>query len=578
MKETSTYAADTQLRWAFRELPQDPKTVFPELPELVGRLLLGRGIKDKESAARFLQPDYERDTHDPFLLCGMERAASRIVRAMQSGQRIVVFGDYDADGVCGAAVFSDFFRAAGYENFSVYIPDRNTEGYGLSQEAVARFLQEGAKIIITIDCGVTNTAEIAAAQKGGADVIVIDHHVVPPVWPDAYAILDPKHPEDRYPFPFLCGAGLAFKTVSAVLASANFGLVPGWERWLLDLVAIATVADMVPIVGENRALVHWGLAVLHKTRRAGLRLLFRNQRLQQNRITAEDVAFTIAPRINVASRLGHARTSFALLTGDAARAPEITAHLEEKNNERRALVDEVLREVRTRYGAQRPHAIIAGDARWQPGVLGVAANRLLEEYSCPVFLWGKGPAAHIKGSCRSNTVNVVDVLREMPGELLRDFGGHVHSGGFALNEEHLGAFEENLRGLLGNLPAAAPEPLLLDAELSIDAATPEIHAQIAQFAPFGRENPQPVFLFRRVPVAGVRFCGKDNAHLALTLEQSDGKPLAAVGFWKGRAGCARIRPGDIVDIAASIEEDFFNGGRTLRLRLAEISAAAYMYV
>ena len=239
-------------QWILKErYPEDIAHSLERFIDLTRQLLWNRGIRNNEDAERFLNPDYIRDTHDPFRMKNMERAVDRILRAIEKKEKIVVFGDYDADGVCGAGIFADFFRAIGFEFFDVYNPDRDKEGYGLTPRALASVLEKKPNLIITVDTGVTSYDEIADLEARGVNVIVIDHHLVPPKWPPAFAILDPRQEDETYPFTGLSGTGLAFKTVAAILQKNSFGLVRGWEKWLLDLVAIAAVADMVPLVGEK---------------------------------------------------------------------------------------------------------------------------------------------------------------------------------------------------------------------------------------------------------------------------------------------------------------------------------------
>lgn len=573
-EKTSSAAPQGTRRWVFRVSAENPKTLFPDFPDLVGHLLLSRGINKVSPALEYLGPDYERDTHDPFLIFGMDRAVERLRRACNCGERVFVFADYDADGVCGAVVFSDLFGAIGFENFETYIPDRHKEGYGLSDEVITRVIASGARVIITIDCGVTNVAEVARAQEAGIDVIIIDHHLVPPVWPKAYAILDPKQPEDRYPSRQLCGAALAFKVASALLLRESYGLPKGWERWLLDVVAIATVADMVPLTEENRALVHWGLMVLRKTRRPGLRALFQAQGLYCGRLIVDDIGFTIAPRINVASRLAHASVSFRLLTTASSKeAQELVRFLEKKTRERRTLVAAVLDQVRELVGVRTPSLgfIVAGDRAWQPGVLGIAANRLLDEYACPVFLWGKGEAAHVKGSCRSRNVNVVELMRTLPDDFFIDFGGHARSGGFSLQETRLPVFEEKLAHAFAQCGAQdAEQPLMLDGELALEDVSHKTLEEIEQFGPFGIGNERPIFLFRDITITHMRFLGAERAHVLLTARRENGELVPVMGFWMGKALARQIRPGERVTLAASLERSTFQGREELRLRLADI--------
>src|SRR3989344_2602323 len=323
--------------------------------DLLRQLLVGRGVTNQDEAEKFLTPDYERDLHDPFLMLDMGRAVGRIRRAVRDGERIAIFADYDADGVPGAVVLASFFRQIGFDNFSVYIPDRHDESYGLNVQALASLAAAGVKLVITVDCGITDVAAVKEANRLGLEAIITDHHLVPETLPPAYAIINPKRLNDQYPYKMLCGAGVAFKLVQGLVQFlwksdihgswiSDFHQVkPGWEKWLLDLVAIATVSDLAPLTGENRVLVHFGLKVLRRTPRLGLRALFRGLKLTPEFITEDDIGFLIGPRLNSASRMSHGDEAYALLTAeDEVEADRLARHLEEKNQERRARVVAIL--------------------------------------------------------------------------------------------------------------------------------------------------------------------------------------------------------------------------------------------
>ncbi|MBI2100199.1 MAG: DHH family phosphoesterase, partial [Candidatus Vogelbacteria bacterium] len=352
------------------------------------------------------EPDYARDLHDPFLFKDMDKAAARILAAIAAGEKIVIFGDYDADGVPGSAILALFFNEIGFTNYDVYIPDRHNEEHGLSLVMVEKLISLGARLIITVDCGITDVKEVKRANELGVAVIITDHHLPGAELPPALAVIDAQRADNTYPFKWLCGAGVAFKLVQALVAvpartvlkdaprTVLFEKVPsGWEKWLLDLVAIATVSDMVPLVGENRALVHFGLKVLRKSPRVGLAHLFRELKLKQEFITEDDIGFMIGPRINTASRMSHASQAFFLLTtDDETRAGAIARHLEEKNRERRDQVDLILADLDARLslgGLASKSLIVAGNENWSLGVLGLAASRVVEKYERPVFLWAR---------------------------------------------------------------------------------------------------------------------------------------------------------------------------------------------
>jgi len=319
------------------------------------QLLSVRKIDDKNS---FFSPDYERDLYGPFELLNMDKAVDRILGAIKKNEKVIVFGDYDADGVCSSSIFHDFFKKIGFENFETYIPDRNTEGFSLTLGVIEKFSKDNVDLIITLDCGVTDYDEVRKANEQGMDVVILDHHLQAEKLPQAVAIVDPKQEKDDYPFEMLCGAAVAFKTIQALIDKGGFNITPGWEKWLLDLVAVATVADMVPLCDENRVLLHYGLRVLKKTNRVGFLALFKKLKINQKNVTEDDIAFLIAPRVNIASRMEHASISYSLLTTESSEESKwVVGRLDDLNKERRSVVegilDEVEKRIKTRNGNQK---------------------------------------------------------------------------------------------------------------------------------------------------------------------------------------------------------------------------------
>src|SRR3989344_4695091 len=421
---------------------------------LVRSLLEKRGVTSEADVQDFLEPDYDLHTHSPFLLAGMQTAVERVFAAFDRGERIAVYADFDCDGIPGAAVLSDFFEKLGYGNVEVYLPHRDREGYGFHTEAIETLAVREVKLIITVDVGTTAIDAVAFAKQKGIDVIVTDHHEIPGALPDAVAVLNPKFVPpassgvERYPFSHLCGAAVAFKLVQALLEVGRkrelpaFSAVPsGWEKWLLDLVAIATVADMVPLLGENRVLAHWGLKVLRKSQRPGIAALCEKLRLRRSELTEDDIGFSFAPRINAASRMDEPDAAFKLLTThDASEARDIAAHLEKLNTRRKATVGSIVREakkhVRERFG-EGDGVVVLGNPEWKPSLLGLAANSIVEERGGVACLWGRDALGRLKGSCRSDSsVSVVELFAQADGAVL-EYGGHAASGGFSVSQEQV---------------------------------------------------------------------------------------------------------------------------------------------
>ena len=376
------------------------------ISELVRSLLARRGMVEDADIAAFLSPDYEAHTHAPELLNDMRAAVARILSAMENNERIAVYADYDCDGIPGAAILSDFFAKINYTNIEVYLPHRDREGYGFHTDAITEISNGGVKLIITVDVGTVAREGCAFARSLGIDVIVTDHHEIIGERPSCLALVNPKIPP--YPFPGLCGAAVAFKLAQALLAEGknrklkNFISIPdGWEKWLLDLVAIATVADMVPLIEENRALVHWGLKVLRKSTRHGIRALCAKLRLRQSEISEDDIGFSIAPRINAASRMDEPELAFRLLvTTDRNEAERLVARLEELNSMRKVAVASIVkvakRTVRTRFRSD-DRIVVLGSPEWKPALLGLAANSIMENRGGVVCLWGRDANGRIKG-------------------------------------------------------------------------------------------------------------------------------------------------------------------------------------
>ena len=559
----------TQKKWVLREKAWS-----------LEQALVHRGIATLEARDQFLHPNYERDLHDPFLFQDMEKAVLLIKNAVDNGEKIIIFGDYDADGTSGAVIFHDLFSLIDYQNYAIYIPDRFREGYGLQIKHVKEFLQKGAKLIITIDCGITSFEEIKHAEERGTAVIVLDHHLIPPEWPPASAIVDPKRESDSYPYRFLSGAGLAWKTACAFL-SRHHPEKKEMARWMLDMVAIAAVADMVPLTEENRTLVSYGLKVLAKTRRLGLQALYRLANLAGSMDT-EDIGFVIAPRINAASRMDHANISFGLLTTSSAdEANHLARHLEEKNRERKVLVEKIVNAIIAKSQNTNYPLLVEGNPEWPPGVLGLAATRIMERFRVPVFLWGgmgnNGENIVFRGSCRSlGDINVVDLMRaanEMESNpIFEDFGGHKQAGGFALKTERIEELVPRLTEALQKIPKEkVVNQLVLEAVVKPEEITETLFEHIEQLQPFGVANPKPLFLFPAAEVREAKELGNGKGYFKLLIARKGIAPLEAVSFnGLGHEWLGKLNTGDVIDLAASIERNTWNGATNLRLRIEDI--------
>jgi single-stranded-DNA-specific exonuclease len=558
------------------EIPQAVRMEFASHPPFLQELLYHRGIHTQEEAESFLNPNYYAHLHDPFLLPDMHLAVERINGALEKNEHIVIYSDYDMDGGPGGVILYDFFKKIGYTNFVNYIPHRHEEGYGLNTPAIEQFAKDGTKLVITVDCGIADVRPIARAVELGVDVIVTDHHLPNGELPSAYAIVNPKRKDSVYPFEGLCGAGVAFKLVQALLQHGDFGIKAGWEKWLLDMAGLATIADMVPLQDENRALAHFGLAVLRKSPRPGLQQLCRKIRVNQRLLTEDDVGFMIGPRINAASRMGEAMDAFHLLsTDDPVRAGVLAEHLNRVNDERKGVVASIAKEIKKRIRAfsDMRNVLVMGDPRWRPALLGLAANSLVEEYKRPVFLWGREGNNLIKGSCRSDGSVDLVALMSHAKDLFLDFGGHKFSGGFSVDHENVHHLEERLAQSyeLVRSTETMEDVVYIDKELALDDVTWQTYAYVERLAPFGEGNPKPIFLFKEVSIKGMRQFGKDGGHLELTFEKSDGKSISAISFFtKPDRFEATLEVGKKIHLAATLEKSLFRSYPELRLRIVDI--------
>lgn len=545
---------------------------------LTEQLLRNRGITDPNAQEEFLTPDYVRDVRDPFGILGMEKAVERILAAMRNGEEIVIFGDYDCDGIPGSVILHDLFEKIGYANFRNYIPHRHNEGYGLSVLAMERFIDEGVDLVITVDCGITDVAAVERANAAGIDVIITDHHLPGPVLPPAFAIINSKQEGDTYHDNMLCGAGVAFKVAQGILARGGFtDINEGWEKWLLDMAGLSTIADMVPLVKENRALAYFGLKVLRRSARPGLRALLATAKVDQRYLSEEDVGFTIAPRINAASRMAEPIAAFYMLA--ASDEGEAIAHargLEELNNSRKLVTKQMAKEAHAMVTALKkiPAVLVVGKEGWSVGVAGIVAAQLVEEYKKPVFVWCRDGDS-IKGSCRSDgTISVVELMHAVPGPHFTARGGHAQAGGFSVDPLHIDTLSTALNAAHKQVEKnILPEKLYeLDGYLQLRDVTKETVQAITALAPFGEGNPKPIFGFRGVRVDDVQMFGKTKEHLKVVLRDETGYAVEAIAWYKTPTSYPRaeIVKGKSITMIAHIEESRFLGKVSLRLRIVDI--------
>jgi len=563
---------------------------FPEHSPLMLQLLYNRGLATQETIDEFFSPDYKNDIHNPYLLKGMKKAVKRIQEALAKKEKILVYGDYDADGVTASVLIIKTLNFLGAKDVSVYIPDRAKEGYGMNQEAISQIKKMGALLIITVDCGIASCKEVELANSLGIDVIITDHHWIPDKLPKALAIINPKQKDDKYPFKNLAGAGVAFKLSQALLSGQNSKQNSieaksnlSFEKWLLDLVAVGTVADSVPLLGENRTLLNYGLIVLGKTKNIGLSELIKKIKTNKSASSGKEQAFKIdsgaigyqiSPRINAAGRMDHANTSFELLITESAKeAQGLTASLEMLNTQRQGLTEKIIKQIRERIGKNPKEKIIfEGDSAWPIGILGLIAGKLTDEYSRPVFIYNIGESFS-GGSCRSiPSFDIIEALSRAKS-LLVEFGGHKGAAGFKIENKNLEKLKKEMLKIAAKIIKSedfAPN-IEIDAEITAKNLDWTFFEQVEKIAPYGEANPEPIFLLRDMNVIEMRAVGNGEKHLKLSLESSAAKEkkFPAIGFNFGQWS-NKLKLGSLIDIVFTLIANRWNGNCNLEFKIIDL--------
>lgn len=523
-------------------------------------------------------PPRYADLSTPWQLSDMEKTVDRIIQAITDQQKIAIYADYDADGVPAAVILHDFFTKIGYADFQVYIPHRHDEGYGLHTAAIDKLEADGVQLIVTVDVGIRAFEGVQHAQDHGIDVIVTDHHEEAADLPKAFAIVNPKLGD--YPDRMLCGAAVAWQLVRALsekitadkLLPFSEKLTEGWEKWLLDMVGIATISDMVPLVGENRILATYGLVVLRKTKRPGLVALYRANRLDPQSITETDVGFTIAPRINAASRMSHPEYAFSLFTApDQESALPILKHLESCNTKRKTQTSTIVRAVNKRlHERELGSVVVIGDASWNPGVIGIVASKIVDNYGCAAFVWAENEAGVLRGSCRAPVgISLVQLMEALPEDALIEFGGHDGAGGFGVTKDTVHFLEEHLKIVFADLyPEGVPELPThnIDAVTTLDQVTRDTYQSLRALAPFGEGNPAPLLLLAGVTITQIREFGKTKEHLEIYF----GAKKAIAFFAHTDSFGETLDSGQVVNAVVEIERSLFAGKDEIRMRLVDI--------
>lgn len=559
-----------QKKWMGQRHKQEDIRAIAEayqIPPVIAVILLNRGITDIE---RFLTPDID-SLYDPFLMKGMEQAVERILRAIDNKERITVYGDYDVDGITSTACLVHFLREH-YAEVDYYIPSRSGEGYGINPGAIEAIAETGSTLIVTVDCGITAVDEVEYAKQRGMDVIITDHHECKSQIPNAYCVVNPKQPDCGYPFKALAGVGVAFKLLQAITLRLKFHMKELIESYI-DMVAIGTVADVMPIVDENRIIVKKGLELLHYTANRGLRAIKDFAGLEDKPLNTGSIGFAIAPRINAAGRIGDPKMAVELLLSKSDMEAERYANqLNEENKQRQAseqiIFDEALAMLASDPSYEQEDVIVLAHPGWHHGIIGIVASRISERYYKPTIListengMGKGSGRSIKG------FNLFDALTACQ-QHLEKFGGHELAAGLSIKTEQLEQFRADINRYARSVLTAEDfiPGLSVDCELPIEYVNLATVERLSVLEPFGMGNPNPVFYLRQLTVANVRALS-EGKHIKLTLTKA-GCLIDAVGFNMGRF-LEVVKLGQVVDIAFALDVNIFRGERLVQVLLKDI--------
>lgn len=542
---------------------------------LIDTILKARGYTTRAEREAFLSPRYETSSADPFLLPDMAQAVQRLVEAKEHSETVVIYGDYDIDGLTASTILLESFTAFGIQA-SVFIPNRFVEGYGLSGEALRKLADNGAHLVVTVDCGSLSHTEIELANSLGLDVIVTDHHSVADTMPPAVAVINPKRTDHTYPFIDLAGVGVAFKLVQA-LQTVLDGLPTGHEKWLLDLVALGTVCDVVALTGENRMIVYWGLKVMQKTRRPGLKILLAVSRVTADTLNARSLGFGLGPRLNAAGRLETAQLALDLLTStDRTKALRLAERLDVMNTERRAEQDRIFREAKEKAMTHdADHVLIVSDASWSHGIIGIVAAKLLETYHKPTFVLQELEDGTAKGSARSfGDFSAVAGIRATETLLIKG-GGHKLAAGVTLQTTNIDQWRTAINAYYRTLNLEDQQRHLLPvADVTMDTfdgLDEQLLNELARLEPYGNGNPEPVFCIRGAAVMHRRVMGTEAQHVRYTVTDSAGKTLQMVAWGKADEFTAEV--GDSVDVWFNLTFNEWQGRRSIEGRLLRLALA-----
>ena len=561
------------MRWTLKSKPEKEKVQKLQnelqVDEIIAKLLIQRGVETYEQAKAFFRPTLN-DLHNPYLMKDMDKAVSRIEKAIENGENILVFGDYDVDGTTAVSLVSSYLKSY-YPNVATYIPDRYDEGYGISYKGIDFADDNGFSLIIALDCGIKSIDHIAYAKEKKIDFIICDHHRPGNDLPNAIAVLDPKREDCSYPYDELCGCGVGFKLIQALAENRTqsiLDLIP-----YLDLVATAIAADIVPITGENRVLAKFGLEVINSNPRPGIKVLIQN--VKKKVLTITDVVFIIAPRINAAGRIKHGNEAVALLTEyDLDQAEIFASEIEQHNTDRKDLDKQItiqaLSQIEENNEKERFTTVVYNE-NWHKGVIGIVASRLTETYYRPTIVFTKS-GDKLAASARSvKDFDVYNAL-ETCAEHLDQFGGHMYAAGMTLKEENYIAFKEAFEKTVQETihPDLLTPEISVDLEINFMDINPKLIRLLSQFEPFGPQNMTPVFWTKNIRDTGyAKPLGQNDEHLKLFVKQNNSDGIGAIGFGLGKK-IDLTKNSQPFEAVYCIDENEFNGTITLQLRMKDI--------
>ena len=562
------------MNWKIEE-NKDPQAIEQLSKELnvdkvISSMLIKRGIKTFNQAKDFFRPNIKQ-LHDPFLMKDMDKAVSRILQAIEEKESIMIFGDYDVDGTSSVALLSSFLNEIGAD-LSTYIPDRNNEGYGISLKAIDLAKKNKETLIIALDCGIKANDQVQYALKKGIDFIICDHHNPSNQLPNAYAILNPKRNDCKYPFKELCGCGVGFKLIQAI--NKRKGLEIENIISYLDLVAVAIAADIVPLIGENRILTYVGLQLINSNPRMGLHCILKNNKKKEFNIG--DLIFYIAPRINAAGRMDHADLALELLLEkDLNKAEKLAEKIEKLNLKRREVEKNITEHALKKIVDEdnpKSNSTVVFEKSWNKGVIGIVASRIIEKHYKPTIVFCMSKDGNLTGSARSiQGVDLYEILQECKASILQ-FGGHKYAAGLTIEKENFKIFKTSFEKAVKNyvknkLPI---KEIKIESKIILNSITPKFFRILNQFEPFGPENKRPIFLSENLNLKGeLNKIGKNREHLKLSVSQESDKTFSAIGFWLSEKATS-ISPNSTFSMLYTIDENTWNGITSIQLKIKDI--------